>query len=95
MGFLEAVIILVICSFFYYNDCFRLKKCMTHIEREEQEGMDEVEGAHGAHHSPHAAHGEMTRTLATIEQAHHNKHHRVMHRTLRWPIHSNTPRITF
>lgn len=30
-----------------------------------------------------------------IELIQHRKHERTMGRTLRWPIHSNTPRITF
>ncbi len=30
-----------------------------------------------------------------IEMIKHRKHEREMDRTLRWPIHSNTPRITF
>ncbi len=30
-----------------------------------------------------------------IEFIQHRKHERTMGRTLRWPIHSNTPRVTF
>ena len=30
-----------------------------------------------------------------IEHIQHRKHERVMRRTLRWPIHSNTHRVTF
>ncbi|MFZ5534869.1 MAG: hypothetical protein ACOY3M_01805 [Patescibacteria group bacterium] len=68
---------------------------MAHHEISQDEvpgGSAEHEESHGTHH---AEHGEASASLMTIEQAHHNKHHRQMHRTLRWPIHSNTPRITF
>lgn len=30
-----------------------------------------------------------------IEHVQHRKHERTMRRTLRWPIHSNTHRVTF
>lgn len=32
---------------------------------------------------------------ARVEVVRHRKHERTMARTLRWPIHSNTPRVTF
>lgn len=68
---------------------------MAHHETAE-DGVTEGSAAHAeSHDTHHAEHGEGPVSLMTIEQAHHNKHHRQMHRTLRWPIHSNTPRITF
>jgi hypothetical protein len=67
---------------------------MAHTEAEEREIIEDLP-EHSAHHDSHGGHGNLSATLATKEQAHQNKHHRQMHRTLRWPIHSNTPRITF
>lgn len=43
----------------------------------------------------HASHSGDIEPLRTVEQAGHNKHHRLMRRTLRWPLHSNTHRVTF
>jgi len=65
-----------------------------HGEQEPVENNSEV--AEPAERVPHAEHGGSHEPLRTKEEAHHNKHHRQMHRTLRWwPVHSNTPRITF
>lgn len=55
---------------------------------------DPTDVAHGETEGHALDHGD-TEPLRTIEQAGYNKHIRLMSRTIRWPLHSNTPRLTF
>lgn len=65
---------------------------MAHTEVPIHEAVEEGEEGHSVHHDAHAEHDGV---IKTIEQAQHNKHQRQMRRTIRWPLHSNTHRVTF
>lgn len=68
---------------------------MAHTEVPIHEAVEAEQEEFISHHDAHAEHGESGGVLKTIEQAQHNKHQRQMRRTLRWPLHSNTHRVTF
>lgn len=66
----------------------------------EELSVDEhVEASHGesheGSHTESGGHGESAVPDMRIEAIQHRKHDRIMHRTLRWPVHGNSHRTLF